>query len=380
VLVRRAEDGVEVELGPVTGGRSDRWTRAEAVLGLLVIVGLAGGILIKGLGGPGPGPSQAALAASAAPTSRPQPSARGTSRPSLAPTSAILPAMPCATLDTAAPQPGVSLVVDEGVPIKGTPGPYSWYGVTDSGFPVSPGEAVDVPFDGVVDFAIDGDACATRWTITAVGYVGPDPIDQRSFGGDEWTWASYEGNRGDDPVISQQNRIAAQTVGLGVAIVEGTFAFADGGSVQMFWRVRIAGFEAPDVRVTAADGSSVQPIVGCGRSYNTPDQYIGEQCDVSRPPLLDGPVLSVPDGSVIDVEVDGWAVTYWSAGWVDQATVVAGGDLQDRGNFSGYDQAGLHRLQWFAPPLGDWNVQLYLNEDHDGSAYSIPFLLRVRVV
>ena len=149
--------------------------------------------------------------------------------------------------------------------------------------------------------------------------------------GDLWNWARFQANHGDSPVMSQQNRIAATTLGIGLAVVRGSFWFADGGTLRVYWRVRIAGFPPPDVRVVAADGSSVEPVVGCGRSYNTPDAYIGEQCeDTPRPALPDGPVLTVRDGSIIDIEVADWAITYWSASWANQAAVVAGGG-DDRG-------------------------------------------------
>jgi hypothetical protein len=247
---------------------------------------------------------------------------------------------------------------------------------------ISLGDPVDVPFNGEVEFVIDGDVCATRWTIEASSFPTADTFAEPVFGqGDIWRWAEFANNRSDNPVISQQNRIPATTVGLGLAVVRASLSFADGGTFRTYWRVRIAGFPPPDVRVVSADGSSVVPAVGCGRSYNTPEVYIGEQCDGKRPLLLEGPILTVPDGSIVDVEVTDWAVTWWSAGWVDQATAVAGGgEVGDQGNFSGYDEAGLHRLRWFAPPVGEWNVQLYLNNDHDGTSYQIPFFLRVRVV
>jgi hypothetical protein len=384
VLVRRAEDGVEVEVGPVTGGRHDRWSRAETFIGLLVIVVLAGGIVINGLSGPPPDSSHKVAEASASSSPTPGPSVRGTPRPTAIATPNVTPAAPCGVLDRAGLPPGVSLVVEGGNAVPGTPGRYDWYGTAQPGGLISLGDAVDVPFEGEVEFIIAGDVCATQWVIEASSFNPPGTFsDQAIENGDLWNWARFQANHGDNPVISQQNRIVANTLGIGLAVVRGSFWFADGGTMRLYWRVRIAGFPTPDVRVVADDGSSVQPVVGCGRSYNTPEQYFGEQCEgTSRPALLDGPVLTVRNGSIIDVDVAGWAVTYWSAGWADQAAVVAGGAAggDDRGSYSGYDADGLHRLRWLAPPVGEWNVQLWMNSDHDGFSYQIPFYLRVRVV
>jgi len=225
-------------------------------------------------------------------------------RPTIEPTPAITPTVACQPPDVAAGPPPVNVVVNGGTPIPGTIGAFSWYdvGASSGQLHLEPGPTI--PFEANVELQIGGDACATRWTIASMSWpdVGLD-FTEVEFG-EQASWARFDGNRSDNPVISQQNRIVATATGLGRTVIRALLSFEGGQTVQAYWLVTIEAFPPPEVRVSAPGSDPITPVAGCGAGLSTSENYFGEECPPNSWPILaDGPIITAHDGDVVRIDV-----------------------------------------------------------------------------
>lgn len=304
-----------------------------------------------------------------------------TPRPTPVPTPAVTPAVACGTLTAAGGPPVVSLVVPGQEPVAGTNGANTWFGsevdISDIALPEGP----TIPFEGALEFQIGGDLCATRWSIASMQF----PQDQTTFSegtfGSAADWAGFSVNRDDNPIIAQQNRIAATTVGLGRTIIRAVLYFEGGNVIQAYWLVRISGFPVPTIRVVGPDGASVTPVVTCGMSIQTNETWFGEECHQGSWPVLeDGPILVVHEGDVVTIESPDWPLQNWNIAWADQASVEDGGDPNVSGWLSGSTTLEPETAQWVAPPAGDWSLRFDLSRQDGERYYGLPLQIRLRVL
>jgi len=304
-----------------------------------------------------------------------------TPRPTAVPTPAITPAVACGTPVEASGPPLVSLVVPGQDPNPGTIGAFTWFAAVVPPADIHLEEGPTIPFEGDLELQIGGDVCATRWSISSMQFPqGESNLNEVNFGGAA-AWTSFTSNRADNPIISQQNRIATKPVGLGRTLIRATLNFQGGNQAQVYWLLRIGAFETPPIRVVAPDGTAITPVVGCGVAVSTNENYYGEDCGPGSWPLLkDGPMLTVHEGDLIRLESPDWSVVYWGIRWAYQADVQeGGGEPPEVGNLGGHDSLEPGLIRWLVPPAGDWTVQFYLTHEEPNRQYSLPLHIRLRV-
>lgn len=387
VLLDRSADGAELEIRPIATSRGARWTRVETLLGFGLVVVLFGGALVNAVANavtaPEPTPTPGAIigVATIGPdeTKVPVP---GTPRPTIAPTPAITPAVPCGALAEGSGPPVVNLVVPGLDPIPGTVGAFTWFGAVTPPTRISLEEGGAIPFDGDVEFQIGGDLCATRWTVVSAPSQGETLIQESSFSGNgQPDWGGFLTNHLDNPVIAQQNRITAKPVGLGLVFVRVLLNFEGGHRLQVYWLIRIRAFDAPPIHVIGPDGTDVIPVAGCGGYVSTNDNWYGEECPQGSWPLLESmPILTVHEDDIVRLEVPDWPLDYWGFNWAKQADFRAGFDPETVGNIGGSDSLKPTFVRWLVPPVGDWVVRIDLSTSAENRQFGLPVHLRLRVL
>ena len=304
-----------------------------------------------------------------------------TPRPTPVPTPAITPAVACGPAPAATGPPTVFLVAPDQEPIAGTLGASTWFGDVTASSNIQLTEGPTVPFQGELELRISDDTCATRWGVASMPMPqGESSLNEAAFqGSSEWT--SFSSNRADNPIIAQQNRITATPIGLGRIVVRALLWFEGGNQVQAYWLLRVNAFPAPRIRVVGPDGSAITPVVGCGVSVQTNENWYGEECLTGSWPILeDGPILTVHDGDVVTLESPEWALQSWNVSWADQASVADGGDPEYSGNANGSDILRPGVARWVAPSAGDWSLRFDLYHQDGEWYYSLPLHMRLRVL
>ena len=303
-----------------------------------------------------------------------------TPRPTAAPTPAITPAVACVATTLGAGPPLAFLVVPGEEPIAGTLGAFTWFGTEAGPANVELSEGPTVPFEGDVEVHISNDYCATRWSISSMTMEqGDTTVNEGGFGAMS-EWATFSSNRGDNPLIAQQNRIAVKPVGLGRTAVRAVLNFEGGHVVQIYWLVRIDAFAMPPVRVIAPNGSQVTPVIGCGVSMYDNENGFGEECPIDWPILEDGPILTVHAGDVVTLESPEWSLQSWGVSWADQASVADGGEPNFAGYFGGQDMLNPTIARWVAPPVGEWALRIDLSHQDGERYFNLPVHIRLNVL
>ncbi|HZM73663.1 MAG TPA: hypothetical protein VFC71_09845 [Candidatus Polarisedimenticolia bacterium] len=386
VLLDRSADGAELEIRPIATSRGARWTRVETLLGFGLVVLLFGGALVNAL---------ANALAEPTPTSTPgavigeatvgpnKTKAPETPRPTIEPTPAITPAVACAApADNGAPPP-VNLVAPGVDPIPGTVGAFTWFGAVQPPSFLRLDESGSIPFEGDIEFQIGGDVCATRWTIVSAPAQGDSAVQETAFSNQgQSDWASFTTNRTDNPIIAQQNHITARSVGIGRVYVRALLNFEGGHQAQVYWLIRIRGFDPPPIHVIGPDGTDVTPVVGCGVYLSTNDgSWYGEECPQGSWPVLeDGPTLTAHEGDIVRIEVPDWPLDYWGVQWAKQSDVFPGAEPSTVGNMGGSDSLNRTVVRWLVPQAGDWAIRIDLSHSDTNRQYGLPVHLRLRVL
>ncbi|MCI0345285.1 MAG: hypothetical protein L0221_07550 [Chloroflexi bacterium] len=382
VLLDRAPDGAELEVGPIPTTRGAHWARTEGIVGLGLVAILFGGALINSIANPGPSPTPSGNALVLDTSAAPTPGGPRPPRPSVEPTPAVTPAVPCGAPAEGSGPPIVTIVVPSQDPIAGTIGVFKWFGSEAGPTRLTLAEGPSIPFEGDLELHIGGEYCATRWSIGSMQLGHSETALNESVLVGIAEWASFTANRADNPIIARQNRIAAKPVGLGRVAVRAILNFEGGHVVHVYWLLKIAAFEAPPIRVVGPDGTAVTPVVGCGVSISTNENWFGEECPPGSWPLLeDGPLLIVHEGDIVELESPDWPLVYWYVRWANQAAVQPGGfEPPDVGNMGGYDSLNRTLIRWFVPPAGDYTVLFSLTHEEPNRQYSLPLHVRVRVL
>jgi hypothetical protein len=381
-------DGAELEIRPMATSRGARWTRGETLLAFGLVAVLFGGALVnalaKALAEPEPSPTSSdTVIGEATDPGKTYLLVPRTPRPTVAPTPAITPAVACGALAEESGPPVVNLVAPGLDPIPGTLGALTWFGAVSPPSIVQPEESGSIPFEGGVEFQIEDDICATRWTIaSAPAPQGETTIQEISFTNSSASdWGGFITNRSDNPIISQQNHITATPVGVGRVFVRAMLNFEGGQQAQVYWLIRIRAFDPPVIHVVGPDGTDVTPVLGCGVYVSTNENWYGEECPQGSWPLLeDGPILTVHDGDIVRLEVPDWPLDYWGIQWAEQANVHAGSDPPTVGNIGGTDSLNRTVVRWLAPPPGDWAIRIDLSHSEATRQFGLPVHVRLLVL
>jgi hypothetical protein len=212
--------------------------------------------------------------------------------PTPEPTPAVTPAVACGPAP--ATPDDVELVIT-------APGSEGVAGVPDG----TAAPTLSIPVGEFAELSVGGDACARSWVISAV-----------RPGTGERIYADSLINRNDDPGFISQNRWRIRPE-VGSYDLVASLRFGPGLDVVRVWRIVGGGFTVPDTFLTAANGSWVRALPGCGLSFTLASGYsAAEPCNggfqepagVVRDEL---PLLRAPAWSRVALEIPGWTITSW---------------------------------------------------------------------
>lgn len=212
-------------------------------------------------------------------------------RPAVTPL--VTPAVACGELPRGGRFPSLFLVYGDGEPVRG---------IDPTTFP-GDRPLVRGAVPGTAELRVEGDACATSWTIDLL-----DPT--QGFGYTQYS----QDNPLENPAYVSQNRIVLEGLPLGRTIVRASVTFEGRQSLQAEWELEIVGPPVPDVSFSGARGSQVAGLPGCGTGWSfQAGESAFEFCPgPSVPTTLN--VLIVRDGEVVTVDMPGWTIESWS-GW-----------------------------------------------------------------
>jgi hypothetical protein len=219
-----------------------------------------------------------------------------------------------------------------------------------------------------IEIAVEGDACATSWTIDRRSDLGIDVIEGVP-------------NIANDPGRAAQNRWTF-TLPAGETVVVATFRFGPPVVVERSWRVRVPDFSIPEAFLIARDGGRVAALPGCGLSLELANGYGGADSCASIGYDGSGDRLEVSALEATTFDVPGWTIVAWS-GACGRIVAMADGtttfesDACSLGGFNLDDPSAAPDVRFVLRP-GEHVVQLQVTAVRDGDRFSAPFYALVR--
>ena len=276
----------------------------------------------------------------------------------------ITPAVDCGDRLAGPPVPRLYLAVGTGTPVLGVDMD------TYPGDILHNGAFVTGTFPDPLELRVEGDACATSWTIEML-----EPITGNVVNG------LGEYNPSERLSFIAQNRIVFTFTPLGRSVIEATVNFGRNQVVRAAWELSISGPPPPAAQVHGG-GDEATPRPGCGTSWYLGSGASGaaELCATQAlPETLD--VLTVRAGEIVSLEVPGWDLTAWWVGCGERSTdpSVAYQPIAEcglGGNGDGTAPAGPVR---FIPFPGRTIVAISVNASRGGDSFSAAYYVEVDV-
>jgi hypothetical protein len=226
---------------------------------------------------------------------------------------------------------------------------------------------VDVGLGDAVEIAVEGDACATSWTIERRTDAGIVPLDGVP-------------NVDNDPRRAAQNRWRF-TLPAGESVVIATMRFGPSVIAERAWLVRVAAFSIPAAFLLAPDDRRVAAVAGCDLSLELANGYTAADSCGSLGYDGSGDSLVVAALQPIVFEIPGWTIVAWS-GECGQIVAEADGTttfVSGGCDLGGFDAGGAS----FPPDVrfvlrpGEHVVRLQVSATRNGDLINVPFYAMV---
>ncbi|HEX5147927.1 MAG TPA: hypothetical protein VFW02_02515, partial [Candidatus Limnocylindrales bacterium] len=270
----------------------------------------------------------------------------------------VTPAVACATLDPDSVV-GLSLRVGDGEPVAGVDLD------TYTGDITRTGALVEGSMLEPLILSIDGDACATSWTVQWLD-TGGSPMFEVAME-----------NRGDNPYYVSQNRIELRPEQglIGHGAITALVGLGIHRTVRAGWELNLVGPPLPTLTFSGPDGDAVIGVPGCGANWSHPDGRSSfELCEATLIPETVR-LLTIRSGDIVDIAVPGMELTGWS--------VQCGTRGGRNGSEFDYSRScdlggGASAPMRFLPPPGRWMIQAYVGAQlEDGGQYWAPYFVEI---
>ncbi len=262
----------------------------------------------------------------------------------------VSPAVPCATLLESDPLPRLYLRVGDGTPVLGVDA------ATVPGDILRNGAIVGGTFPDRLELLVDGEVCATSWTVEWL-----QPTGGGTFSG------TGQDNPGENPSYVSQNRIELLESPLGRSVVMATLHFGSDRTARAAWELTLTGPPVPAATVTGPGGRSVPVLPGCGTGWTLANGRYGyEGC--AAYPVPDGlELLTIRSGDAVRFVIPGWNIESWGASCGTRSAErgeVVGEVVGDLG--CGLGDGGAGGPVAFLPFPGRSIVQIGVSAEHEG--------------
>ena len=275
----------------------------------------------------------------------------------------ITPGVDCGDLLAGATLPRLSLVAGAGEPVLGVDM------ATYPGDILHNGALVTGAFPDPIELRIEGDACATSWSIQMV-----EPVSGQVMN------AIDEFNPAEGLTFIAQNRIVFGFTPLGRSVVLATVRFGRTREARAAWELSVSGPPPPAAVVVAARGGEATARPGCGTSWTLAETSAFELCATQAvPEPLD--VLTVRSGEIVSLDLPGWDLTGWWVGCGERSTDTSVryepiAECGLGGNGDGTGPAGPVR---FIPFPGRTIVAIYVSASRGDDFVSAQYYVEVDV-
>jgi hypothetical protein len=269
----------------------------------------------------------------------------------------MTPAVPCTPLAIDAGPPTLALRIGDGTPVRG---------VDPASFPgdiLRNGAIVEGTFPDRVELLVDGDVCATSWSVEFLDYGGGGPIGGTALD-----------NPGENPFFAGQNRIALTDALLGTTVVFATVRFGQDRTAYGAWELTLMGPEAPAGVFIGLDGGAVPGVRTCGIYWAMADGASGsETCPDSALPE-DLALLTVRGGDPVRFDLAGWHIQSWAVYCgtrsIEDQRYIDGNTGCDLGS-------GAEGPAIFLPFVGRMIVMVSVSADRDGDVVTATYVVEI---
>jgi hypothetical protein len=270
----------------------------------------------------------------------------------------VTPAVTCATLDPETVV-GLSLRVGDAEPVAGVDLD------TYTGDLTRTGAIVEGSLLDPLILSIDGDACATSWTVQWLDAGGGTMFEV------------VQANRSDNPYLVSQNRIelTPEQGIIGHGAVTALVRLGINRTIRAAWELNLTGPPLPTVTFSGPDGDVVVGIPGCGANWSHPDgRSAFEPCEATLIPETVR-LLTIRSGDIVDIAAPGVELLHWSV-----QCGTRGGRNGSEFDYSGSCDlgGGLSAPMRFRPHPGRWMMQVYVGAQmEDGGQYFAPYIVEI---
>lgn len=269
----------------------------------------------------------------------------------------MTPAVPCTPLPIDARPPTLTLRVGDGSPVRG---------IDPATFPgdmLRNGAIVEGTFPDRVELLVDGDVCATSWSVEFLDYGGGGAL-----GG------SALDNPGENPLFASQNRIWLNDALIGTTVVFATVRFGVDRTAYGAWELTLIGPEAPDGEFIGLDGRAVPAARNCGAYWTVAGGVSSsETCPDSALPD-DLALLTVRGGDPVRFDIAGWHIQSWTV-YCGTRSIEDPGYLD--GNVSCDLGSGTEGPAIFLPFVGRTIVMVSVAADRDGDVVNATYVVEI---